>query len=247
MTPKFITVNIVNHGLTDGSLRTLTLALGNPQFIEGNDMTLGYPATATLTINGSIPGAPVITSAQTATGTEGVPFSYQMVASASPTKYGFQGDANGLTIDKTTGIISGTPKAGARAGCVHAQRLQRGRQRLRAVDHHLLAGRASHHQRRDGRRHGQQALFLHDHGQRRRAAELRGGQPAPWAERGHAHGGDLGDAQGAGHARPDALCLQQRGQRLGPVDADGRAGARAGHHPAPRRRRARWARASRTR
>ena len=53
---------------------------------------------------------PVITSAGTATGTSGSAFTYQIVASNSPVSYGTSGSLpNGLSVNTTTGLISGTP------------------------------------------------------------------------------------------------------------------------------------------
>ena len=109
-TPKFITVNIVNRGFTDGSLRTLSLTLYDPVEVGGSGTAVDYPQTATLTINGSIPGAPVVTSAATATGTTSQAFSYQIAASASPTRYGVTGLPMGLSVGRKTGTITGTPQ-----------------------------------------------------------------------------------------------------------------------------------------
>ena len=53
--------------------------------------------------------APVITSAATASGTIGLAFSYQVIASNNPTSYGATGLPAGLSINATTGLISGTP------------------------------------------------------------------------------------------------------------------------------------------
>ncbi len=53
---------------------------------------------------------PVITSAGTATGTSGSAFTYQIVASNAPVSYGTGGSLpNGLSVNTTTGLISGTP------------------------------------------------------------------------------------------------------------------------------------------
>ena len=41
----------------------------------------------------------------------GQSFTYTVTASNDASVFGFQGDANGLTIDSSTGVISGTPKA----------------------------------------------------------------------------------------------------------------------------------------
>ena len=55
-------------------------------------------------------GAPSITSATTASDSEGASFSYQIVASNGPTSYGVQGLPGGLGINASTGLISGAPK-----------------------------------------------------------------------------------------------------------------------------------------
>ena len=65
-------------------------------------------ATLTLTIGAA---APAITSASSANGTVGTAFSYQIVATNSPTSYGATGLPSGLTVNSGTGLISGTPTA----------------------------------------------------------------------------------------------------------------------------------------
>jgi hypothetical protein len=55
---------------------------------------------------------PVITSPLTATGTEAMPFTYQIAGSDSPTNFGAEDLPLGLTVDPNTGIISGTPVYG---------------------------------------------------------------------------------------------------------------------------------------
>src|SRR5438067_1194781 len=64
-------------------------------------------ATLTLTINN--PPPPVITSPATATGQVGVAFSYQITATNNPTSYNATGLPAGLTVNTSTGLISGTP------------------------------------------------------------------------------------------------------------------------------------------
>jgi len=54
-------------------------------------------------------GAPVISSSPTATGTAGTAFSYQITASGSPTSFGATGLPTGLSVNTTTGAITGTP------------------------------------------------------------------------------------------------------------------------------------------
>ena len=55
------------------------------------------------------PGAPVITSALTVSASIGASFSYQIVASNAPTAFAASGLPNGLTVNTSTGHISGTP------------------------------------------------------------------------------------------------------------------------------------------
>ena len=55
--------------------------------------------------------APVITSPTTASGTVGASFSYRIAASNSPTSFGATGLPAGLTLNTSTGLISGTPSA----------------------------------------------------------------------------------------------------------------------------------------
>jgi hypothetical protein len=52
---------------------------------------------------------PVITSASSASILEGVAFSYQITATNNPTTYSAVGLPSGLSLDPTTGLISGTP------------------------------------------------------------------------------------------------------------------------------------------
>jgi hypothetical protein len=54
-------------------------------------------------------GAPVITSSLSASGTAGSAFSYQITATNSPTSYNATGLPSGLSVNTSTGVISGTP------------------------------------------------------------------------------------------------------------------------------------------
>ncbi len=58
-----------------------------------------------------LPGTPVITSATTANGTVNQSFSYQIAAANSPTSYGASGLPAGLSVNTSTGLISGTSTA----------------------------------------------------------------------------------------------------------------------------------------
>jgi hypothetical protein len=68
-------------------------------------------AALTLTIaNASV--VPIITNlALTPAGTVGIPFSFPIVASGTPTSYGATGLPVGLTLNTTTGVITGVPTA----------------------------------------------------------------------------------------------------------------------------------------
>jgi hypothetical protein len=68
-------------------------------------------ATLVLTINSATPPKPVINSSLTATGTVGSAFSYTITATNSPTSYNASGLPAGLSVNTSTGVISGTPSA----------------------------------------------------------------------------------------------------------------------------------------
>ncbi len=70
----------------------------------------GDPITVTVTV--SPPPVPVITSMLSASGTNGVAFSYQITASNNPTGYNATGLPMGLTVNMMNGLISGTPAVG---------------------------------------------------------------------------------------------------------------------------------------
>lgn len=65
-------------------------------------------ATTTLTVT-ILPAVPTLASPGNLTGEAGAAFSYQIVASNSPTGYGASGLPPGLTVDPASGLISGTP------------------------------------------------------------------------------------------------------------------------------------------
>jgi|GEM_PF-173389 len=64
--------------------------------------------TVTITINQAVI-APVVSSASSATGTTGVTFSYSITASNTPTSFNATGLPTGITVNTTTGVVSGTP------------------------------------------------------------------------------------------------------------------------------------------
>ena len=69
-------------------------------------------ATGTL-LSTTLPSAPVITSVSTASGSVGVAFEYQITASGIASAYSALGLPAGLSINTTTGLISGTPTTAA--------------------------------------------------------------------------------------------------------------------------------------
>ncbi len=87
-----ITVRIYSHG---GSGSTST---GNWRI---DDLRVTVASTSTL-------AAPSINSAASATATAHVAFSYTINATGSPTSYGASGLPPGLSVNSTTGVISGT-------------------------------------------------------------------------------------------------------------------------------------------
>jgi hypothetical protein len=56
-----------------------------------------------------VPAAPVISSASTSNATLGVSYSHQITATNSPIRYATTSLPSGLTINATTGLISGRP------------------------------------------------------------------------------------------------------------------------------------------
>ena len=71
----------------------------------------GGTGTARLTLTVSIPAIPVITSATSANGTLGVTFNYTIAATNYPTSFSATGLPAGLSLNTSTGVISGTPTA----------------------------------------------------------------------------------------------------------------------------------------
>ena len=63
------------------------------------------------TVTVTVTQAPVITSTTTASGDIGAAMSYQITATNSPTSFNATGLPAGVTVNTTTGLISGTPTA----------------------------------------------------------------------------------------------------------------------------------------
>jgi hypothetical protein len=74
-------------------------------------INLGGTDTETLTLT-ILPPLPAITSPLTVSGTTGAAFSYQIEASNNPVSFNAIGLPAGLSVDTSTGLISGTPAGG---------------------------------------------------------------------------------------------------------------------------------------
>jgi len=90
---------------------------GNGVYIYGS--TVSFPSNTYNATNfwvdvvfSATPAPPAITSALTASGTVGTPFSYAITAANFPTSFSAAGLPAGLSINTATGVISGTPTVG---------------------------------------------------------------------------------------------------------------------------------------
>ena len=83
------------------SLSTITISATNA----------GGTTSATLVLSVRATGAPVITSAASASGVAFHPLRYVITASKNPTSFSAIGLPAGLALDSTTGVIHGTPTA----------------------------------------------------------------------------------------------------------------------------------------
>lgn len=100
-------------GATSSSLSISNLQSGDAgsySVVVSNEGGSTPSNAVTLTVDAA-PPAPVITSSTTATGRTGSVFSYQITANNVPTSYGATGLPSGLSVNTSTGLISGTPTA----------------------------------------------------------------------------------------------------------------------------------------
>ncbi len=136
-TTQSFTQNLSDWGSTQGyagetvvNFQTTRLAQNGsvaqiPTYIYGYTFTLNGKSVQSITLpstrqviafgfstgTGTASAKPVITGSGTASGTVGSPFSYQISATNVPTSYGATGLPAGLTVNTSTGVISGTPTA----------------------------------------------------------------------------------------------------------------------------------------
>src|SRR5205807_629155 len=112
--PAGLSVNTAT-GLISGTPAVGTDA-GSSYTVTTSATNSGGTGSATLTLTINPPPPPVIQPPLTATGQVGVAFSYTITATNSPTSYNATGLPAGLSVNTTTGVISGTPAAGTDAG-----------------------------------------------------------------------------------------------------------------------------------
>lgn len=110
-TPTFLTASALPRGLTINS--TTGLVSGTP-LLDGTFLARIYAANAGGTGNQTLsiliaPATPQINSASTATARAGTPFSYRITALNLPRSFGATNLPPGLTLNATSGLISGTP------------------------------------------------------------------------------------------------------------------------------------------
>jgi hypothetical protein len=100
--PAGLSANTTTGAITG----TPTVAGVSSVSLSANNATGSGPVT-TLTL--TIGNLSSVTSATSASGTVGIPFSYTITASNSPTGFAATGLPAGLAVNTTTGLISGTP------------------------------------------------------------------------------------------------------------------------------------------
>ncbi|MFL5731475.1 MAG: sugar-binding protein, partial [Cytophagaceae bacterium] len=108
----FATVAVPNT--TGWQTYQLTPAITTPNLTIGNHTMRIYMDTDGFNLNyvsftSTTAAKPVITSATTASASLGAPFSYTITATNTPTSYNATGLPAGLTVNTSTGVISGTP------------------------------------------------------------------------------------------------------------------------------------------
>jgi len=94
------TTGLISGTPTATGTSTVTLSATNSKGTGHATLTLTVPVAQ-----------PVVTSATTASGKVGTAFSYQISATNTPTSYGATGLPAGLSVNGSTGLISGTPTA----------------------------------------------------------------------------------------------------------------------------------------
>ncbi len=97
------TFRVVNAASATGAFATIS-----PPSQAGISLTTDATGV-TVKITSVVAGAPVISSATTVNAVPGAPFSYQIAATNNPTSFGATNLPAGLTVNNSTGLLSGTP------------------------------------------------------------------------------------------------------------------------------------------
>jgi hypothetical protein len=92
---------VISGTPTAAGTATVAISASNGAGTGSGTVTIGIQAAAS--------GAPLITSPTTATATAGTPFRYAITATNTPTAFAATGLPAGLSVDTTTGVVSGTP------------------------------------------------------------------------------------------------------------------------------------------
>jgi hypothetical protein len=100
---------------TNVTYTTTALTVG-AHVLRVYEATGGYNMQYVNFIFGAVPSAPSITSSTTASGNVGSVFTYNITASNTPTSYSATGLPAGLSINDTTGVISGIAAASGTTG-----------------------------------------------------------------------------------------------------------------------------------
>jgi hypothetical protein len=100
--------NVISGTPTTAGVYNVTVTVANRPGTCANPGSCYAQAPLVITI---CEGAASITSSLTQTTTVGSPFSYQITADNNPTSFDATDLPQGLTVDNTTGLISGTPTA----------------------------------------------------------------------------------------------------------------------------------------
>ena len=101
-------MNIYNINLIDGINSQASLLQGGDGFVYG--VTFGGGQTGYGTVF-RLDFTPIIVSASSATVASNAPFSYQIAATNTPTSFGAINLPAGLSMNPSTGLISGSPTA----------------------------------------------------------------------------------------------------------------------------------------
>jgi hypothetical protein len=101
---------------SSGLISGMPSAVGTYTVTIGASNANGAGPTATLVI--TVGSLAEITSALTASATAGTPFTYTATASNSPTGFNFRSLPSGLSADRNSGVISGTPTSGGTANII---------------------------------------------------------------------------------------------------------------------------------